>query len=222
MRNAILGSGLVHFALMVGLFVFRISSPALIAGADVVQVALVDPRHLAARPRPQPVVKREPETVVKLKPTDDAGVKVEPKKPSRKPPEQKVEEPPRETEPAPTETTIPYTALGRPGLRGQVSVDGADFEFTYYLLLVRNRVAENWSPPAGLVTRGQPLRAIVYFRIARSGAVLLPQMEEASGIDFFDRSALRAVRISDPLPPLPVGFSGSDLGVHFGFEFTSP
>jgi UDP-2,3-diacylglucosamine pyrophosphatase LpxH len=35
----------------------------------------------------------------------------------------------------------------------------------------------------------------------------------------FDRSALRAVTISDPLPPLPDGFGGSELGVHFGFDW---
>ena len=45
---------------------------------------------------------------------------------------------------------------------------------------------------------------------------------EASGYEFFDRSALRAILISDPLPPLPVGYTGSDLGVHFGFEFVAP
>ena len=30
------------------------------------------------------------------------------------------------------------------------------------------------------------------------------------------------VTVSDPLPPLPLGFPGSDLGIHFGFEYARP
>jgi hypothetical protein len=41
-------------------------------------------------------------------------------------------------------------------------------------------------------------------------------------MEFFDHSALRAVMVSDPLPPLPLGFTGEDLGVHFGFEYAAP
>jgi hypothetical protein len=33
---------------------------------------------------------------------------------------------------------------------------------------------------------------------------------------------VRAVTISVPLPPLPLGYAGSDLGVHFGFEYAAP
>jgi hypothetical protein len=28
--------------------------------------------------------------------------------------------------------------------------------------------------------------------------------------------------LSDPLPPLPLGFPGSELGVHFGFDWEAP
>ncbi len=108
------------------------------------------------------------------------------------------------------------------GLSGDVAVDAGNFEFTYYLLLVRNRVSENWSPPAGLALHGQPVRAIVYFRIGRDGEVTGAALETASGAEFFDRSALRAVQLSTPMPPLPLGYEGADLGVHFGFEYAAP
>lgn len=36
------------------------------------------------------------------------------------------------------------------------------------------------------------------------------------------RAAERAVQLSDPMPPLPAGFSGGSLGVHFGFGYTAP
>jgi hypothetical protein len=28
------------------------------------------------------------------------------------------------------------------------------------------------------------------------------------------------VTITEQLPPLPLGYAGSDLGIHFGFEYT--
>jgi hypothetical protein len=48
------------------------------------------------------------------------------------------------------------------------------------------------------------------------------RMDERSTREFFDRSALRAVMLSDPLPPLPLGFAGGDLAVHFGFDWEAP
>ena len=117
---------------------------------------------------------------------------------------------------------LPYAAVGSAGLRGAVAVDDANFEFSYYLALVRNRIAGNWSPPAGLTHGGEPVRAVLYFRIHRDGRVDATRLETGSGVEFFDRSALRAITLSDPLPPLPLGYSGSDLGVHFGFEYLAP
>jgi TonB family protein len=87
---------------------------------------------------------------------------------------------------------------------------------------VRNKISANWSPPAGLGTGGRPVRTVVYFRIARDGEVTGMAMETASGLEFFDRSAMRAVTLSNPLPPLPFGFGGSDLAVHFGFDWEAP
>ena len=99
-------------------------------------------------------------------------------------------------------------------------MDAADFEFTYYLVLIRNRIATNWAPPAGLSSGGQPMRAVVYFRIQprRRGLGARGSRRERL-VEFFDRSALRAVQLSDPMPPLPLGYAGGDLGIHFGFEY---
>jgi TonB family protein len=118
------------------------------------------------------------------------------------------------------ETTTGPAAVGGAGLTAEVGVDDADFEFTYYLISLRNRIGQNWSAPAGLVTAGKPVRAIVHFRVQRNGAVADARLEESSRIAFFDQSALRAVILSNPLPPLPLGYGGSQLGVHFAFEYT--
>jgi protein TonB len=217
MRSAVVGSGLVHVALLVFLFAVRTMRPIVVPGPDVVQVAIIEPSSSPVLPAPRRVVEPAPEPV-SIPPTEATGVKLSPPKAPKKKVEKHAEEP----EPAPAAAALPYASVGTAGLRGQVSVDAANFEFTYYLLLVRNRIAQNWAPPAGLTHGGQPVRAVLYFRIARGGGLTGLRIENASGYEYFDRAALHAIQISDPMPPLPLGFSGSDLGVHFGFEFVAP
>jgi len=217
MRAAAIASFTVHLVIMSLLFAIGTGPVRIIPGPDVVQVALISPQAaIAAPPPPKPEPKVVEET---LKPTDETGVKLAPEKPKKKP----VEKPPeKEPDPSTTTTVLPSATAGPAGLKGDVTVEAGNFEFTYYLMLVRNRVTENWSPPSGLMTRGQPVRAVVYFRIGREGEVMGTRLETMSGAEFFDRSAVRAVQLSDPMPPLPVGYTGAVLGVHFGFDYEAP
>ena len=218
MRGSLLGSGLIHAALLVALFYVRTPVSLVVPGPDVVQVALIDPGALIpvappATETPPPAPKLD-----EIKPVEDIGVKLAPDPPRKKKPVKPPEEqPPPEQMPA-----LPSASVGSAGLKGDVGLDVHDFAFTYYLVLVRNKIAANWAPPAGLATGGRRVRTVVYFRIARGGEVSGVRLEGASGMEFFDRSALRAVMISDPLPPLPLGFTGGDLGVHFGFDWETP
>ncbi len=226
MRSALTGSLLVHGVVLAALMIVRAPMPIVIPGPESVQVALLDASAMAAIAASAPAPAAPP--------AEDEGVRLdEPKpkpdaesKPERKPePASERPKPPtpaanKPTAPSAATTTLPMASIGGPGMRGSVSVDARDFEFAYYLRLVRDQIARNWNPPAGLGAGGKPVQAVVYFRIARGGQVSSVRVEESSGIDFFDQSASRAVRISDPLPPLPLGFPAGDLGVHFGFEYT--
>jgi TonB family protein len=58
---------------------------------------------------------------------------------------------------------------------------------------------------------------IIYFRVLADGDLGLVEVERSSGLDLYDRSALRAVHSMGRLPPLPTGFQESYLGVHFEF-----
>jgi TonB family protein len=209
---------LVHLAILVALFWVRTATSLVIPGPETVQVALVDPAALT--PTAPPKVESPPPepTLTEVKPAEDTGVKLQPEPRKKK----KAEKPREETVPTPESPALPSAPVGSAGLRGDVAVDARDFEFTYYLVLVRNRIAANWTPPAGLATGGRRVRAVVAFRIGRGGGVTTVRMEEVSGMEFFDRSALRAVVLSDPLPPLPLGFTASELGVHFGFDWEAP
>lgn len=219
MRGSIVGSGLIHAALIVALFYVRTPMSLIVPSPETVQVALIDPSALMQSPppprEPSPPVPAKPE---EIKPVDDTGVKLTPVPPRKKPPAK----PPDEQPPPQEAPALPSAAVGSAGLRGDMSLEVRDFAFTYYLVLVRNKIAGNWAPPAGLATGGRRVRSVVHFRISRGGDVGGVRLESASGYEFFDRSALRAVMISDPLPPLPLGFGGGDLGVHFGFDWEAP
>ncbi len=219
MKGSIAGSAAVHVALTAGLFLWRAGGTVLVPGPDVVQVSLVD-ASLAALPAPAPAPAAEPKR--ERAPDEDAGLRIE-KKPARK----KEEKPRAETPPAPAPSrasaaaaaprvALPYADVGG-GLRGQVAVDASNFEFAYYLQQVRVLVARNWTPQPGLPAG---TRAEVYFRVARDGSLTAPVVERSSGNEYFDQSARRAVLVTGHLPPLPLGWAGADLGIHFGFEYT--
>jgi len=108
---------------------------------------------------------------------------------------------------------------GPGGFSSQLQLDIENFEFSYYLVAVRNKVSSNWSPPAGLSTSASAVRTVIFFRIQRDGKIADLKIETPSSISFFDQSALRAVLRSEPFPSLPRGFADSSLGVHFGFEY---
>lgn len=217
-RGALGGSALVHVGVLAVVFAVRQGEPIIVAGPDVVQVSLLEPGALS---RSLPSAPASPKAEMKMpdvRPEAAEGVKLVPPK---KPAAPRAEPAREEAAPSPTGAGLPYARVGSAGLSGAVGVESRDFEFTYYLMLIRNKVAQNWAPPAGLES-GRPVRAVVYFKVARNGGVSAVRLETASGAEFFDRASLRAVTLSDPLPPLPLGFPGSDLGIHFGFEYARP
>ena len=222
MKGTLLTSTVVHTALLSVLFLVRPSRNVVVPGPDVVQVALIGE---LAPPPPAPVVKANDAVV----PDESEGVRIEKLRPKPKP---EVKQQPRPAEPvkpapAPVEPAappaaraiaLPYAPVAS-GISGQVAVDDVNFEFAYYLQIVRAQIARNWTPPAG----SQPgAKAEVYFRVSRAGEITGLRVEHGTGDTVFDESALRAVVITGQLPPLPLGYAGADLGIHFGFEYTGP
>ena len=218
MRGALVASGTVHLVLLILLFMVRRAHSLVIPGPDVVQVALIEPD---ATPETQPVAAQPKPKVEepRIKPTEEEGVKLnQPKKPRQEP----KPEPEKEAPPPPARSlTLPSAVVGSAGLHADVGVDAPDFEFSYYLQAVRRVVGDNWSPPNGLAPGGPAARSVVYFKIGRDGSVTGIQLERSSGFDFYDLTAVRAVTISQ-LPPLPLGYVGESLGVHFGFDYAAP
>src|SRR5258708_40353933 len=113
MRGAIVGSSLVHLVLLVALLAVRHGGSVVIAGPDVVQVALLDPVAPAAAPAPPPAPAPPAPKLPDVKPADEKGVRAAPPPTKKKPAEAQEEPPP---------PARPYTAAGNAGLRRQVAV----------------------------------------------------------------------------------------------------
>jgi protein TonB len=194
---------------------------------EVINVSLVGEQKQAKpeakivkppEPAPQPVKKtEEPKMAYKAK-TKTRETKEEVKPVQDKPKQQaptKTEAPPQ----AAKQTTEADRALAAAGAASNVRVDEEDFKFAYYLEIIREKVSFNWSPPP--LSGGRNVMCTVYFKVMRDGRVSDVKVEQPSSFDLFDKSALRAVNLSGPLPPLPAGFAGRWLGVHFEFQQTS-
>jgi TonB family protein len=211
--RALAASALAHVGVLVALFAVFPSAQARIPATLDVQLlsATAAPKAQppAPAPAPTPAAQIQPEKTPNR--PNDQVVKI---------PKTKTTEPPRPKHDTTENTTGPAN-VGSEGLSAEVGVDDANFEFTYYLIALRNRIGQNWSAPAGVSPGGKPARAVVFFHIGRDGKVSDATVEESSGVAFFDESALRAVMVSDPVPPLPLGYTNPTLGVHFAFEFSA-
>jgi TonB family protein len=103
---------------------------------------------------------------------------------------------------------------------GSGSGYGGSFPYAYYIDTIKNKISSSWY--SSLVSPG--LRGkfvvVVYFKILRNGRIEDLAVEQQSGSDSLDLSALRAVENAAPFPPLPTSFTYRYLGVHFEFEWS--
>jgi TonB family protein len=114
----------------------------------------------------------------------------------------------------------PSGIAGPPGLglggAGGGSPFDQDFEYAYYVQQMLAKISQHWQRTA---VRGTAV-AVVRFTIARDGRIQDAEVETTSGLSILDRSALRAVMLSDPLPPLPNSYPRDQVGVHLRFTYT--
>ena len=95
--------------------------------------------------------------------------------------------------------------------------DTKGFPLGQYATAVIERVKGNWSIPSNL--RNSRGRTTVVFFIGKDGRYTGAQIVKSSGITSLDLAALNAVLISNPFPPLPPGFPGSQIGAKFVFAY---
>jgi len=111
------------------------------------------------------------------------------------------------------ETFEEYKPKGTVQRTGGSDTDG----FPDYEALISEEIKRNWEVP-GLGVRGSTVPKVqVAVTVARSGKIMGYRVTRASGNAAFDRSALEAVRLSNPLLPFPPEMPGAHK--EFTFEF---
>ena len=91
--------------------------------------------------------------------------------------------------------------------------------FGWYIQAAKRRVDPNWdrlSIDSG-VRNSTSLHAAVSFSINRDGSIKNVRITQSSGNLSWDNAGLRAIMNSNPLPPLPPDYQGSEVAVTWDF-----
>ena len=101
---------------------------------------------------------------------------------------------------------------------------GEGFYDSWYARQVEQRVGSNWLESRMGIHFSGKHRTLIQFSVSPEGRIEDIRIVESTGPEAFERSALRAVRASDPLPPLPVQYKMQRNRVRFVaiFEYPTP
>ena len=109
---------------------------------------------------------------------------------------------------------------GRQGSNLELLSDPMGVDFRPYLIRILATVRRNWfavmPESAKLGRRG---RVAIQFAIARDGSVPKLVIVGASGTEALDRAAVAGISASNPFPPLPGEFKGSQVRLQFNFAY---
>ena len=85
-----------------------------------------------------------------------------------------------------------------------------------YSRFIWSKIKKNWTLPASLMPKNN-VETVIEVRIAQSGALEYIGFEKRSGNQYFDESAMRAVKKSVPFPPLAgwVTSRSIEIGIRF-------
>ncbi len=95
--------------------------------------------------------------------------------------------------------------------------DTKGFPLGDYANMIIERIKGNWYIPSNL--RNSQGRTTVIFFIGKDGRYTNAHIVTSSGSTSLDLSALNAVLVSNPFPPLPRGFPGEQVGAKFVFSY---
>ncbi len=105
------------------------------------------------------------------------------------------------------------TAVG-----GSAFFDSRGYDITPWAKRLVYRIKKNWIFPLA-VEYGMQGTVEIYLMILKDGSVRDLEIKKSSWIRPFDQSALNALELSSPFPPLPYDFPNRDLPVYFIFRF---
>jgi protein TonB len=114
---------------------------------------------------------------------------------------------------------------GRPGSpdgaeNGVVGGMGKGTPYWWYYQHVHDRMYEAWERPAGAANWDKKLMATVLLRVARDGKILEVKLQDSSGNQLMDETAVAAAKKVPRLDPVPDGMKGDpvEISVNFSLE----
>jgi len=176
--------------------------------------------------REEPAPPVTPDKKAEPIPDETAPKKPPAPKPKPAPPAQKAAPPPETPSNAvPGTGARPALAYGQFATgAGEAGIGFGDAVFGdrygTYVNAITRAISSNWLKSMVDARVQKAPRVYLTFTIARDGRISNVEVQQSSGIPSLDRSAQRAVLASDPLPPLPSDYRGSDINVRFYFEFS--
>lgn len=114
---------------------------------------------------------------------------------------------------------------GDPGdLRNlQLLSDPQNVDFKPYMLQVLNKVRAQWFAVIPQIARtGRQGMVVLQFSVDRRGQVPKLVIANTSGTVAFDQAAVASVSASNPFPPLPVEFKGTEIRLQLAFSYNMP
>jgi TonB family protein len=198
---------------------------------------LFKPLARAPEPAAQPVKAPPPlET-----PSKDEFAQVSKKTPPQPPPAKPAPPQPAAPEAKPAPPAPIGTAESTPGVRGgtgpaageggegsgqgvSIGGGGEGFYDSWYARQVEQRVGSNWLKSRMGIQFSGHQRVTIEFTVGPDGHIGDIKILETTGAEAFNRSALRAVQASDPLPPLPNQYKIQGNRIRFVaiFEYPTP
>ena len=103
---------------------------------------------------------------------------------------------------------------------GQTSLSGrAENGITIHLyrMEIYDLIKSHWSLPA---LDDENLAAVIELTVKSNGTIIKTRMTQSSGNERFDRSVLKAIKLSDPLPPFPEGYRKTHEEIEINFNLS--
>jgi TonB family protein len=109
---------------------------------------------------------------------------------------------------------------GKMGSNVELLSDPMGVDFWPYLIKVLSSVRRNWfAVIPESANLGRTGRVVIQFAINRDGSVPKLVIAGPSGADALDRAAVAGISASNPFPPLPNEFKGSQVRLQFVFKY---
>lgn len=125
-------------------------------------------------------------------------------------------------DPTPGLPALPGTQ-GKSGNSLELLSDPQGVDFRPYLIRVLAAVRRNWFAVMPESARmGMRGRAVIQFAIAKDGGVPKLVISMPSGSEHLDRAAVAGISASNPFPPLPAEFKGSQIRLQLVFAYNMP